>query len=87
MRMVLAWQAVLQVYRAVLDRDDVTPGMIVCIQSFGELAHWHPHIHALVPDCQDSPGSCLAFQTLSQYLPKSPEKRLPISCPNKLLTF
>ena len=49
-------------------------------QVFGELAHWHPHIHALVPDGQDSPGSSLAFQTLSQYLPKSPEKRLPISC-------
>ena len=47
---VLAWQAVLQVYRAVLDRDDVTPGMIVCIHTFGELAHWHPHIHALVSD-------------------------------------
>jgi len=47
---VLAWQAVLQVYRAVLDRDDVTAGMIVCIHTFGELAHWHPHIHALVSD-------------------------------------
>ena len=46
----LAWQAVLQVYRAVLDRDDVTAGMIVCIHTFGELAHWHPHIHALVSD-------------------------------------
>jgi len=71
--MVLAWQAVLQVYRAVLDRDDVTPGMIVCIQSFGELAHWHPHIHAPVPDGQDSPGSSLAFQTLSQYPPGIPK--------------
>ena len=50
LRMVLAWQAVLQVYRAVLDRDDVTAGMIVCIHTFGELAHWHPHIHALVSD-------------------------------------
>ena len=71
--MVLAWQAVLQVYRAVLDRDDVTPGMIVCIQSFGELAHWHPHIHALVSDGQDSPGSSLAFPTPSQYLPGVPK--------------
>ena len=24
--------------------------MIVCIHTFGELAHWHPHIHALVSD-------------------------------------
>ena len=43
------------------------------------LADRPPAVHALVPDGQDSPGSSLAFQTLSQYLPKSPEKRLPIS--------
>ena len=46
----LAWQTVLEVYRAVLDRHDVTPGMIATIHSFGELVHWHPHIHAMVTD-------------------------------------
>ena len=25
------------------------PGMIAAIQTFGELLHWHPHVHALVP--------------------------------------
>jgi hypothetical protein len=44
----LAWQTVLEVYRAVLDRSDVTPGMTAAIHTFGQLVHWHPHIHARV---------------------------------------
>ncbi len=40
----------LEVYRAVLDRRDVTPGMIAAIHTFGELLHFHPHLHALVTD-------------------------------------
>jgi hypothetical protein len=31
-----------------LGRDDVAPGMVGAIQTFGELLHWHPHIHTLV---------------------------------------
>ena len=46
----LAWQTVFVVYRAVLERRDVTPGMIAAIHTFGELVHWHPHLHALVTD-------------------------------------
>jgi len=26
------------------------PGAIVCVQSFGALVHWHPHLHVLVTD-------------------------------------
>ncbi len=44
----LAWQTVLEVDRAVLDRRDVTPAMFAAIHTFGELVHWHPHLHALV---------------------------------------
>ena len=40
----LTWQTVLEVYRAVIDRQDVMPGMIAAIHTFGELLHWHPHI-------------------------------------------
>jgi hypothetical protein len=25
-------------------------GMVTALQTFGELAHWHPHVHALVTD-------------------------------------
>ena len=45
-----AWETVRDVYRAVLGRSDVLPGMIAGIQTFGELLHFHPHIHALVTD-------------------------------------
>lgn len=43
----LAWEATVEVYRAVLGRKDVVPGMVAAIQSFGSLMTWHPHIHCL----------------------------------------
>jgi hypothetical protein len=46
----LAWQTVLEVSRAVLDRRDVCPGMVSGIHTFGQLVHFHPHIHALTTD-------------------------------------
>ena len=44
----LAWETVLEVYRTVLDRADVVPGMVAGIQTHGQIANFHPHIHALV---------------------------------------
>jgi hypothetical protein len=26
------------------------PGLIVCVQTFGTVAHWHPHLHVLMSD-------------------------------------
>jgi hypothetical protein len=46
----LAGQTVLEVYRAVLHRADVVPGMIASIQTFGQILHFHPHLHALITD-------------------------------------
>jgi hypothetical protein len=46
----LAWESILEVYRHQLGRSDVLPGMIGGIQTFGELIHFHPHIHAIVTD-------------------------------------
>jgi len=46
----LAWETMNEAYRALLDRDDVVPGMIAGIQTFGTLAHFHPHVHAIVTD-------------------------------------
>ncbi|MFC1763232.1 transposase [Planctomycetota bacterium] len=43
-----AWACIKTETRRLLDRDDITPGMIAGIQTHGELLHWHPHIHALV---------------------------------------
>lgn len=45
-----AWESVVEVYRQVLQREDVLPGLIAGIQTFGELLHFHPHIHALATD-------------------------------------
>ena len=44
-----AWRAVVDVHRQLLGRD-VKPGMVVGIQKFGQLIHFHPHIHAIATD-------------------------------------
>jgi hypothetical protein len=36
-----------------LHREDIVPGMIAAIQTFGQLLHWNPYIHSLI--------SCGAF--------------------------
>jgi hypothetical protein len=45
-----AAHTVVSVYRAVSGRPDAVPGMVGAIQTFGQLIHWHPHIHALVSE-------------------------------------
>ncbi len=42
--------SVAEVYRDVLQRQDVTPGMVAGIQTFGELVNFHPHMHAIATD-------------------------------------
>ena len=42
----LAYRTLLAYQRAALGE----PGVIVCTQSFGSLAHWHPHLHAPMSD-------------------------------------
>ncbi len=55
----------LEVYRAVLDRQELTPGMIGAIHTFGELLHFHPHLHSLVTDGGFTPdGSFIALPAL-----------------------
>ena len=45
-----AWQVVRQVYAAASDHPEAAPRMIGAIQTFGDLVHFHPHIHALVSE-------------------------------------
>jgi hypothetical protein len=57
-----AWETVSQVYCQVLDREGILPGMIAGIQTFGQLVHYHPHVHAIVTDgcfSQDGTFVCL----------------------------
>ena len=46
----LAWETILDTYREMVGNNDALPGMIAGIQTFGELLHFHPHVHALVTD-------------------------------------
>ena len=43
-----AWTCLKAEAVRLLGREDVVPGMIAAIQTFGQLLHWNPHIHSLV---------------------------------------
>jgi hypothetical protein len=43
-----AWRTVRDLYRAGLEDRHAVPGMVVSIQTYGELANWQPHLHCLV---------------------------------------
>ncbi len=43
-----AWSTVRDLYRAGLEDRRTVPGMVVSIQTYGDLANWQPHLHALV---------------------------------------
>jgi len=45
----LAWRSLREVYRALLG-DDAVPGGVLAVQTFGQLLHYHPHVHGLVTD-------------------------------------
>ena len=46
-----ARDAIVPSIRAILDRHDVTPGLVGSIQTFGSYAaNFHPHVHVLLTD-------------------------------------
>ena len=46
-----AYASILQTFQALFDRDDVRPGCVVSLQTFGGYgANFNPHAHALVSD-------------------------------------
>jgi hypothetical protein len=45
-----AARTVTTVYQSASGRPDAVPGVVGAIQTFGQLAHWHPHIHAVVSE-------------------------------------
>ncbi len=66
-----AWETILEVYRTVLRRDDVLPGVIAGIQTFGELVHFHPHVHVIASDGAHTPDGtfvCLPPMDTSKLL-------------------
>jgi len=58
----LAWELVREIYQVVVKREDAIPGMIATVQTFGELAHFHPHVHTVVTDGVFTPdGTFIPF--------------------------
>ena len=55
-----AWTCIKAEVKHMLKREDVVPGMIAAIQTFGTLLHWNPHIHSLV--------TCGAFTPEGEFL-------------------
>jgi hypothetical protein len=43
-----AWETVLELMVAGTGEEDLRPGMVAVVQTAGDLANWHPHVHALV---------------------------------------
>jgi hypothetical protein len=43
-----AWETVRDLYRAGHQGRHAVPGMVVSIQTYGDLANWQPHLHAPV---------------------------------------
>jgi hypothetical protein len=46
----LAYESICEVMQQASGNDDAVPGMVGAIQTFGDLAHFHPHAHAIVSD-------------------------------------
>jgi hypothetical protein len=45
-----AFESVCDVFKLEVDGDSGVPVMIGAAQTFGDLVHWHSHIHAIVPE-------------------------------------
>jgi hypothetical protein len=45
-----AWETVRDVYALEVDGDSGVPAMVGAVQTFGDLVHWHSHVHAIVAE-------------------------------------
>ena len=43
-----AWETVLELMCAAASDEGMRPGMVAVVQTAGDLANWHPHVHAIV---------------------------------------
>jgi hypothetical protein len=43
-----AWETVLELMSAADGEEGIRPGMVAVVQTAGDLANWHPHVHAMV---------------------------------------
>ena len=45
-----AYDTVREVMQIEIDEEGCLPAMVGAVQTFGDLVHWHPHIHAIVAE-------------------------------------
>jgi hypothetical protein len=45
-----AWETVRAVYALEVDGDSGVPAMVGAVQTFGDLVHWHSHVHTIVAE-------------------------------------
>jgi hypothetical protein len=70
-----AWASLTIFLHEALDRRDVFPGGILVPQTFGGMANWNPHVHALYSvHCGKTIKACDADgrKTLSEYISRAP---------------
>ncbi len=52
-----AYQTVKELMAAAVEEKGFRPGMVSVVQTFGDRANFHPHVHALVSRLRFTPGS------------------------------
>ena len=58
-----------ELYQLVLKRGDVYPGVVMSIQTFGDLVNFHPHLHAIATEgCFDGNGDFLSVPRIPSYV-------------------
>jgi hypothetical protein len=63
-----AFETVHEVMQLEMDTEGCVPGMVGAVQTFGDLVHWHPHIHAIAaegvfaPDGQFEPAPYIQLE-------------------------
>ena len=43
-----AWETARELMSAAVAGDEIRPGMVIVVQTAGDLGNWHPHVHAVV---------------------------------------
>ena len=63
------YAAIKEIYRETLGRSDVYPGVVMSIQTFGDLVNFHPHLHAIATEgCFDKQGDLLAIPRIPAHV-------------------
>ncbi len=74
-----AYQSLKEFFREPLNKKEAVPGVVISIQTFGDLVNFHPHLHCLVTD------GCFMPNGWFYVLPEIEVKKLEILFRHKVL--